>query len=281
MAMEHSWLDGQFRLSGAVAWGQCAFGELVLSSSARAEALRLCPQAAGVLVAAYPYYAGLQPGNLSLYARGEDYHRVLTRRLAGLCQTLTAAFPQNRFVPGADNSPLPERQIARLAGLGLQGRNGLVIVPPYGSWVFLGTILTDLPLPSAAEPAPGCLDCGACVRACPGGALAEQPFDQEKCLSALTQKKGQLTPDQETLLQAHPLIWGCDLCQTVCPYNRGAQPSPLPEFTGGAADFPYLPSLTAEDLEGLTNRTFRQKYGDRAFAWRGPGVLKRNLGRKD
>jgi epoxyqueuosine reductase len=142
--------------------------------------------------------------------------------------------------------------------------------------VFLGTILTDLALPSAAEPSPNCMNCGACVRACPGGALRENPFDQEKCLSALTQKKGELTAEQVSLLKAHPLIWGCDTCQRVCPYNREVEFSTLKDLIG-EGDVPYLSNLTLEDVENLSNRTFRTTYGNRAFAWRGISVIRRIL----
>ena len=267
-------LDRLFSDAGAARWGSCAYADLSLSPERQEKAASLCPNPSGVLIAAFPYFAGNKPGNLSLYARGKDYHLSVTRRLSQVAQLLGERYPENRFVPGADNSPLDERQCAWLAGLGIRGQNGLVIVPPYGSWVFLGTILTDLPLPSAKTPAPDCMGCGACKRACPGGALGRHPFDEDRCLSALTQKKGALTPDQEALLGAHPLIWGCDICQTVCPYNREAQRSPLPDLAG-AGD--YLSTLSSEDLEGLSNRTFRAKYGDRAFAWRGPAVLRRNL----
>ena len=161
------------------------------------------------------------------------------------------------------------------------GRHGLVIIPPYGSWVFLGTILTDLPLPSASTPAPDCPGCNACIRACPSGALTETGCDVARCLSDLTQKKGTLTAEQKAQLQAHPLIWGCDFCQLACPYNRDAQVSPLPELTGQTEETPYLASLSSEDLEGLTNRTFRAVFGNRSFAWRGPAVLRRNLAWKE
>ena len=269
-------LDLLFARSGAAAWGSCAYDDLNLSQENREKVKTRCPHPAGVFVAAYPYYAGPRPGNLSYYARGEDYHRAVIRRLTTVAEALAQGYPDRFFVVGTDNSPLDERQCARLAGVGIQGRNGLVIVPPYGSWVFLGTILTDLPLPSAPEPAPNCLNCGACVRACPGGALGKVPFDEDQCLSALTQKKGTLTPEQTNLVAQHPLIWGCDRCQQVCPYNREAVRSPLADLTG-EGEVPYLAQLEPEDLEGLTNRTFRAKYGDRAFAWRGPAVLRRNL----
>jgi epoxyqueuosine reductase len=265
-------LDDIFSAAGAAGWGCCAYGDLTMGEEARAKAESLCPFPAGVFVAAFPYDAGPLPGNLSRYARGQDYHQVVTGRLEQVCAALRAIWPERRFVPGADNSPLPERECARLAGLGIQGNHGLVILPPYGSWIFLGTILTDLPLSSADTPSKSCLNCGACGAICPGGALRSSPFDESKCLSALTQKKGELTEEERRLVAAHPLIWGCDLCQQVCPYNREAKTSPLPEFRDR-----LICSLSPSDVEGLTNRQFRDAFAGRAFTWRGPGPLRRNL----
>ena len=235
-------LDKWFAAAGAAAWGGVAFRRLLpfLSTGAREKVETLCPAPETVLVAAFPYYAGERPGNLSLYARGEDYHRVLTRRLNTVCDALRRKYPGESFVPAADNSPLPEREAAWLAGIGLRGKNGLLILPPYGTYVFLGTILT-------------------------GAALSE-----------LTQKKGALTEEETARLRVHPLIWGCDFCQRACPYNAAPAHSPLPEFSTSLVD-----ALENSDLEGLTNRTFRDKYGGRAFAWRGPGPLRRNLGLKE
>ena len=267
-----------FQSVGAAGWGTCAFADLTLSPEAREKVLALCPAPAGVFVAAFPYFPGKErlAGNLSLYARGEDYHRALLRRLGRAAEELQTLHPGHLFLPGTDSSPLDERQCAALAGLGLRGRHGLVILPPWGSWLFLGTILTDLPLSSAAAPAPDCPNCGACVRACPTGALGQAGFAPDRCLSHLTQRKGDLSPEEEEALRAHPLVWGCDCCQLACPCNQGAEQTYLPEFSGDG-DVPYLPSLALSDLEGLSNRTFRAAYGDRAFAWRGPAVLRRNL----
>ena len=276
-------LQGLFSQAGAAGWGCCAFRDLILPPEAWQKAEHLCPHPAGVFVAAFPYLTSPHPraGNLSLYARGEDYHRVLLRRLTWAAEELAQRYPDHRFVPGSDASPLDERQCARLAGLGILGRHGLLILPPYGSWVFLGTILTDLELSSAPVPAPDCMGCGACMRACPTGALCEEGFDPDRCLSALTQRKGALTADEETLLRAHPLIWGCDCCQLAGPYHRDPLGTPLPELAGADTELPYLDSLSLSDLEGLTNHTFRESYGCRAFAWRGPGVLRRNLSLKN
>ena len=268
-------LDKLFAAAGAAAWGGAAFRRLLpfLSTDALEKVEALCPRPKTVLAAAVPYYAGERPGNLSLYARGEDYHAVVVRRLNTVCEALAEQYPGESFFPSADNSPLPEREAAWLAGIGLRGASGLLILPPYGTYVFLGTILTGaaLELPERS-PAPDCPRCGACRAACPAGAMGEGGPDVSRCLSELTQKKGALTGEEEARLKAHPLIWGCDFCQRACPFNAAPALSPLPEFSTDLVD-----SLENADLEGLTNRTFREKYGGRAFAWRGPGPLRRNL----
>ena len=268
-------LNELFAAAGAAAWGGVAFRRLLpcLSPEALARAEALCPNPKTVLAAAFPYYAGDRPGNLSLYARGADYHAVVTGRLNTVCEVLREKYPEDTFYPSADSSPLPEREAAWLAGIGLRGGNGLLILPPHGTYVFLGTILTgaDLPVPER-PPAPACPGCGACQRACPAGALGEGGVDPSRCLSELTQKKGALTGEEEARLKAHPLVWGCDFCQRACPFNAAPALTPLPEFAENLVD-----GLTAGDLAGLTNRAFREKYGDRAFAWRGPGPLRRNL----
>lgn len=269
-----------WKAAGAAAWGAAAcsglplfLGEAVWAELApKLEAL--CPGAKTILVGAFPYYAGDTPGNLSLYCRGEDYHLVLGRRLQAVVDTLVQQHPDHHFIPGADNNPVPELAAAELAGVGWRGRHGLRIVPPYGSYVFLGTILTDLDL-SQTGPSPGTLcgaHCRACQKTCPTGALTDTGCDLSKCLSELTQKKGDLPPEVAAQITHSPTVWGCDLCQRACPHNQNAVLTPLPEFRED-----LLPSLTLEDLEGLSNKAFRRQYAARAFSWRGIAPLKRNL----
>lgn len=269
-----------WKAAGAAAWGAAACSGLppFLGETRWAELApkldALCPGAKTILVGAFPYYAGDAPGNLSLYCRGEDYHLVLRRRLQPVADALARAHPNCRFVPGADNNPVPELAAAELAGVGWRGRHGLRIVPPYGSYVFLGTILTDLELPQTG-PAQGTLcgaHCRACQNACPTGALSDAGCDLTKCLSELTQQKGNLPPEVEARITDSPTAWGCDLCQKACPHNRRAALTPLPEFRED-----LLPSLTLADLDGLSNKAFRRQYAARAFSWRGIGPLKRNL----
>lgn len=269
-----------WKAAGAAAWGAAAcsglppfLGEAVWAELApKLEAL--CPGAKTILVGAFPYYAGDTPGNLSLYCRGEDYHLVLGRRLQTVVDTLVQQHPDHHFIPGADNNPVPELAAAELAGVGWRGRHGLRIVPPYGSYVFLGTILTDLDL-SQTGPSPGTLcgaHCRACQKACPTGALTDTGCDLSKCLSELTQKKGDLPPEAAAQITHSPTAWGCDLCQRACPHNQNAALTPLPEFRED-----LMPSLTLADLDGLSNKAFRRQYAARAFSWRGIAPLKRNL----
>ena len=265
-----------WKAAGAAAWGAADVGGLrpFLSPEAEQRIEALCPGARTVLVAAFPYFAGLRPGNLALFCRGEDYHRVLRRRLDEVCRVLGERYPAGRFLPGADSSPVPELAAAELAGVGRLGRHGLRIVPPYGSYLFLGTILTDIPFPASApsggSPCPE--NCRACMLACPTGALTEAGCDVSLCLSELTQRKGALTEAQREQIRRSPTVWGCDLCQRACPLNRDAARSPLPEFRENLLD-----SLTLAELEGLSNKAFRRKYADRAFSWRGIAPLLRNL----
>lgn len=264
-------LDAAFCAAGAVAWGGVPYATVSahMSEIFREKAETLVINPAFVLTAAFPYFAGETEGNLSLYARGQDYHSVLRRRLDTVCDFLNLNYPEYSFFSAADSSPIPEREAAWLSGLGLRGRNRLFILPPYGSYVFLGTILTNAPLNiSGARPASACMNCGRCLAACPTGALCGEGV----CLSDLTQKKGELTAEETALLKAHPYVWGCDICQNVCPYNQSPQIAPLPEF-----EQEYLDSLTPDMLEGLTNRLFAERFGHRAFAWRGAAVLRRNL----
>lgn len=222
-----------------------------------------------LVCAAFPYGPEtVTPGPLSVYARGCDYHDVLRARLAPVAEELTKRYPGHRFDFYADASPFPEVYAAALAGLGKLGKNGLLIVPGAGSFVFLGFLATDGELPETVGEIVPCQGCGACQRACPGGALAAG-FEESRCLSAITQKRGELTPEQAALVKQGGMLWGCDRCQLVCPENRTRIIPPLPEF------------LPQEDPTGqalsLSDRAFRRQFAGRAFTWRGVQPLRRNL----
>ena len=150
------------------------------------------------------------------------------------------------------------------AGLGVRGQNGLLLHKEYGSWVFLGEIVTDLPLSPTPGMANECVGCGKCRQACPTGALgADGRIDPDKCLSALSQKKGDLTSEEEDWLRRSGSVWGCDRCQEVCPYNRGAKATNIEGFL--------------REINGqITEENFKD-FPDRAYFWRGDKVILRNL----
>ena len=261
-------LDSLCMSHGLCALGVCQYDTLLpqMSEAQRTGLARRIDCARSVLVTVLPYPADAASGNLSLYARAKDYHTVLGERLEAAADTLRTQYPHHTFSVLVDDSPLPEVYAAACAGLGKIGTHGLLIHPVYGSYVFIGTIVTDLELPATGDlPAP-CLQCGACLRACP------VDLDKSRCLSALTQQGGALSPEQEALVREHPLIWGCDTCQLVCPLNRSISPAETPDFTQNR-----ICSLQLSDLEGLTRKQFAAKYPDRAFTWRGPAPLRRNL----
>lgn len=237
-----------------------------------------CPGGEPPAVSAAPEGAGPSPdagarSNLSRYARVPDYHQAAGAVLERAAAALAAAFPEGRFLPFIDNSPIPEVRAAALAGLGVVGENGLLIHPDYGSWVFIGAIVTGLALagPVPAEP-PRCPRCGRCAAACPAGCLPRPggnppvaPADGRggTCLSAVTQKKGELTLQEAQLIRDSGMAWGCDLCQEACPLNRTARIAPHPCFAGR-----YEPCLTPESLKDLAGK---------AYGWRGKKVPARNL----
>ncbi len=252
--------------------GVCPVSALGLGAHEREWLGRLCPDAQSVLVYLFPYFAGRRPGNLSLYARGRDYHAVIRDALTPVADRLCERHPAHRFAVLADDSPLPEVRAAVLAGLGAAGQNGLLIHETYGSYVVIGTIASSLPIPAAQQLPRACLGCGACVRACPARAIGAAGVDPARCLSALTQRGGDVSAEEAALLRQHPLAWGCDACQTACPMNRDVPLTETPAFRENLID-----SLDADALDGLTRRAFLEKYPGRAFTWRGPAPLRRNL----
>lgn len=201
--------------------------------------------------------------NLCIYAQLVDYHEVVYKYLNEACKRLSAAYPDNCFLPLSDNSPLDEVTAAAEANLGVRGKNGLLITPDHGSFVFIGAILTDLAIPCKKRVPKGCFGCGRCIESCPTGALGGCDMNEKRCLSAVTQRKGKLTAAEIASVAEGGLAWGCDVCQTVCPMNNGAAYTTIPEFRSGIKK-----RLTVKDLDDLSHR---------AYGWRGREVLERNL----
>lgn len=222
----------------------------------------IMPGVRSMIVVALHYWPGPPPatatlpgrGRISSYAIGEDYHRVMLPRLERL-HTLMRAHT-GRVTHGrayVDTGPLLERDHAFQAGLGFIGKNTNLIRPSAGSWLFLGELLTEQELePDEPAHTPGCGSCRRCREACPTGALVE-PFvlDARRCISYLTTAlKGTIPRESRSLVGNH--IYGCDVCQAVCPWNRFA----VPIAQAPNQDPPYL-----LDLLAASPAEFRSRYG--------------------
>lgn len=217
-----------------------------------------------VISVLFPYYLGeeyYKNANVSRYAVSADYHLITGAIMERIVSALKEAYPENEFAYFVDNSPFPEVRCAVNAGLGVLGRNNLFISPEYGSWVFLGEVATDRYFEPAAPKQSFCIGCSECEKKCPVGAVTGEGILKEKCLSFLSQKKGDLPPEVIEKMAEYNCAWGCDICQKVCPMNLHAKLTPIEAFFETAR-----PYVTQEDeVEG------------RAFAWRGKQVIERNL----
>ncbi|MDE6793796.1 MAG: tRNA epoxyqueuosine(34) reductase QueG [Muribaculaceae bacterium] len=171
---------------------------------------------------------------IAAYAYGDDYHDVLRRRLEPVVADLKQRFGGSWRIC-IDSAPLAERYWAIKSGIGRRGLNGSVIVDGYGSYIFLVEILTSLPLPSDEPSDTFCARCGECLKACPQNALRpDGTIDCRRCLNYLTiEHRGDWEGEELEAMQtpaAKHTLFGCDICQRVCPHNRNLTPTNIPEF---------------------------------------------------
>lgn len=227
---------------------------------------RLPQNPRSVIMFAFPYYAGDFPDrNVARYACGRDYHSVCAGILEEAAREYREQYPGEEFIAFVDTSPILEVHAAALAGLGVIGRHGMLIHEQYGSRVFLGEIITSMELAPAAPGKQDCSGCGLCVKACPTGAITpDKKLDRLLCRSAITQKKGALTDWERTQISAGGLVWGCDLCTDACPFNQKPTITTIDAFR-----VEITPTLTPEILHELI--------AGKAYSYRGPSVLLRNL----
>lgn len=246
--------------------GVCKYEDALPLIECRAQK-RLPENAKSIIVMLFPYYAGEYPNrNVSRYAMPDDYHGIAAGYLNAFADVLREAHPAHEFAAFVDVSPIREVRAAALAGLGVIGRNGLLINERYGSRVFIGEVVTTLSLPSSAPRESSCDECGKCEDACPMGVIRKgEPLGAEVCLSHLTQKKGELTEQERELIRKNGLVWGCDVCADVCPHNQNPRTTPIDAFRND-----LLPVLTPQNLDEALLK--------KPYSWRGKDVLLRNLG---
>lgn len=217
------------------------------------------------------YPAGCSAPRIASYARTADYHRSIREMLRDLFALLEKRCPGLRGRAFVDSAPLAEKCWAREAGLGWQGRNSLLVTPQFGSFVLLGELVVNAPFDRYSEPCAeqGCGSCRACLRACPKGAIGERrTIDARRCISCLTVEAGD--GPRETC----GWLFGCDLCQSVCPYNRAAPLHTNPRF-----DPLFDPrELSAEWWNALSEEEFDRRFADTPMARGGLPRLRRNLG---
>ncbi|HKQ48784.1 MAG TPA: tRNA epoxyqueuosine(34) reductase QueG [Phycisphaerae bacterium] len=242
------------------------------------------PSARSVIVVALNYAQRAPPkpndaprGRVAMYAWGEDYHVVVREKLDALVARMREQFPEPfEAKVCVDTSAIIERELAAMAGIGWIGKNTMVLHPDLGSYFFLGVIITDLPLaPDAPEP-DHCGSCTRCLEACPTQAFPQAyVMDARRCISYLTiEHRSEIVP--ELAEKMGDWVFGCDICQEVCPYNREVRPTTEREFAPHSTDavWPPLKDIAAWDEHAYRDST-QGKATDRARLemWRRNGAI--------
>jgi epoxyqueuosine reductase len=248
----------------------------------RKDPRKIMPGARAAVVTLTNYFHGdpghgpgaRQPGRVAQYAWSSDYHDVLGKRLEELATAIRELVSGSTTRCYVDAGPVPERELAQLAGLGWIGKNMMLIHPDIGSFTFIGVILTDAALdPDLPFEADRCGTCRRCLDACPTNAfVGPRDLDARACISYLTiEHRGDFTEQQKT--QIGDWVFGCDVCQDVCPWNvsfaRGT----------GDEDLKPRPEVMAPDpsaLVAIAESEFADRYDDTPFSRPGHLGMRRN-----
>lgn len=252
---------------------------LLRNEDVRFNPSKLLEGAKSIIVLAFNYYPPVKQNSsvpqVAFYAYGKDYHRVLKDKLFQLLERIRTLNLQSfKARPFVDSAPLMERYWAQKAGIGKQGRNGLIIVPGYGSFCFLSEIVTTLELPpDEATFGSPCGKCSRCIEMCPAKAIQmDGTFLATQCLSYQTiEHKGEITDAVKKTMDK--CLFGCDICQTVCPHNQRNTPHHedaflLPE---------WLRNMPREDWERLSPEMFEKLFRGSAILRAGYEGIQRNL----
>ncbi|MGB5823904.1 MAG: 4Fe-4S double cluster binding domain-containing protein [Proteocatella sp.] len=209
--------------------------------------------------------------NLSAHACSMDYHSIVGGIIENIAADITKKNSGASFFVQCDNGPFNERFFALASGIGKKGINSTVINDKYGSYGFLGLIITDANLDEVKTLKRNCIGCKICIDACPSNAISETGINFNKCISYLTQKKS-LSIEEEFLISKQKKIYGCDICQGVCPENKNKKYSNIEDF-----NLDLLYNIDLDEILNTGNREFKRKYSDRNFTWKGRNVILRNL----
>ena len=247
----------------------------------RTEPQRLLPEAQSIISIAIAYPSRMKDAPRStkeerrgLFARaswGIDYHVVLRDRLEKLAAFIQEKVPEVSNKVMVDTGELSDRAVAERAGIGFSGKNTSIITPEFGSFVYLGEMITNIPFVPDDPIQDSCGDCTKCMDACPTGALVEGGrLNAQRCIAFLTQTKDFLPDEFRTKLGNR--LYGCDTCQQVCPRNKGIDSHIHPEFEPEHD----LAKPKLEPMLRISNRSFKEKFGHMSGSWRGKKPLQRN-----
>lgn len=244
----------------------------------RVDPTKLVPGARSVITLSYNYYPDTEQVSdtpkIARYAYGRDYHKVIKKKLKLFWQSMTSemgAIEGRYFV---DSGPVMERAWAERGGLGWRGKNTLLIHPREGSYFFLAVMIVDMELEPDSAMTDHCGRCRKCIDACPTEAISDAGYvlDGSKCISYLTIE---LKSDIPEPFREHMEDWmfGCDICQEVCPWNRFSKPHSEPDFTARE----HVTDMTLEDWMDLSELTFERKLSGTPLMRAGYSGIQRNL----
>ncbi|TDK58415.1 tRNA epoxyqueuosine(34) reductase QueG [Bacillus salipaludis] len=214
---------------------------------------------------------GERRGIFSRASWGMDYHHILRDRLKKLEAFILEKVPDARVKSMVDTGELSDRAVAERAGIGWSGKNCAVITPEFGSYVYLGEMITSIPFEPDSPIEDQCGTCTKCLEACPTGALVHGgQINAQQCISFLTQTKG-LIPD-EFREKIGNRVYGCDSCQTACPENKGKDF----HFHEEMETNPEIEKPLLTPILKMSNREFKNKFGHLSGSWRGKKPIQRN-----
>lgn len=248
----------------------------------RTEPQRLLPEAKSIISIAVAYPSrmektprGTKGDRRGIFARaswGIDYHTALRERLDKLGEYIKERVPDAIIKSMVDTGELSDRAVAERAGVGFSGKNTSIITKEYGSFVYLGEMLTNIPFIPDEQIEDGCGDCTICLDACPTGAIVQAgQLNAQRCIAFLTQTKDFLPEEFRTKIGNR--LYGCDTCQQVCPWNKGRDS----HFHKELEPDPELVKPKLKPMLHLSNREFKEKFGHMSGSWRGKKPIQRNV----